>query len=141
METPVRVTAAVIVRADDRSPTTVLVCQRAADEVRHPLKWEFPGGKVESGETLAEGLRRELEEELGIVAEIGPLLAATRHHYAGRDTVEISFFAVRGYEGSLTNRVFADIRWAMVTELSGLDFLEGDREFVSQLARGDIALD
>src|SRR5215468_8749864 len=61
----------------------LLVCQRRRDGA-FALKWEFPGGKVEPGETYENGLRRELREELGIEAHIGPEAYRTRHDYPGK---------------------------------------------------------
>ncbi len=135
MSSPIEVTAAVIVR--DRQ---VLVCQRAGNSAHHPGKWEFPGGKREAGESLEECLRRELEEELAIDAEVGGIVATSRHHYEGRGWVELSFFAVRRFRGVPTNRVFADMRWIPTTDLMQLDFLEGDREIVRRLAAGELEL-
>ncbi len=130
----ISVTAGVIRRAG-----TVLACQRAPGG-HHPGKWEFPGGKAEAGESLEAGLRRELQEELGIDAVIGPVLWRTRYQYAGRDPFELTFLLVPDYTGIITNRVFAALRWVPVRRLSELDFLEGDREFVGLLGRGKIAL-
>jgi putative transposase len=130
----IQVTAGVIVR-DGR----VLVCQRAPGG-HHPGKWEFPGGKVEPGESLEECLRRELREELGIDATIGALRWTTRHQYPGRDPFVLSFFLVARYTGTLENRIFADVRWTSVDALGGFDFLEGDREFVAALAAGSVRL-
>lgn len=70
-----RVVAALIVRQD-----RLLVCQRTAGQPM-PLKWEFPGGKVESGEQPDEALRRELQEELGIDASVGEEVACLEHRY------------------------------------------------------------
>src|SRR6185369_13031126 len=97
------VAAGVIVR-DDR----VLVCQRPPGG-HHPGKWEFPGRKVEPGEELTAGMRRELDEELGIDAVVGRVLWRTRHHYAQREPIEITFFCIPSYSDTLTNRVFAGI--------------------------------
>lgn len=133
MTSRVEVTAGVIVERQ-----RVLVCQRVAGS-RHGLKWEFPGGKREAGETLAECLRRELEEELGIVAAIGAVLATTRHNYEGGE-LEITFFEVDHFEGVPTNRIFADMRWVKITELEGVDFLEADLAFVRRLAKGRVTL-
>jgi 8-oxo-dGTP diphosphatase len=123
----IQVTAGVIAHH-----STVLVCQRAAGG-HHAGKWEFPGGKVEPGEGLQDGMRRELEEELGIDAEIGAVLWRSEHEYAGRAPFALTFFAVLGYRGTITNRCFADMRWVPVAELGSFDFLDGDRDFIMQL--------
>ncbi|OFW08605.1 MAG: hypothetical protein A3H27_09110, partial [Acidobacteria bacterium RIFCSPLOWO2_02_FULL_59_13] len=76
----------------------VLVCQRP-HQGDFPGKWEFPGGKIEPGEDPQAALRRELQEELGIVAEIGEEVWRVEHQYAGRAPVLLLFFAVRQYRG------------------------------------------
>ena len=126
------VTAALIVR-DDR----VLVCQRTKYQTM-PLKWEFPGGKVERGEQPSGALRRELEEELGIVACIGDEVARIKHTYKNGNAVELRFFLVREFEGEVENRIFADLQWAERARLPDYDFLEADRELVRQIAAGQI---
>ncbi len=130
----VQVTAGVIARAG-----RVLVCQRLPDG-HHPGKWEFPGGKVETGETLEAGLRRELHEELGIDATIGRLLWRTEHQYAGRPPFALTFLLVEEYAGTPINRAFAAMRWVPLAELGAFDFLEADRGFVAALSRGDVLL-
>jgi len=115
----------------------VLICQRRADD-HHPGKWEFPGGKVERRESLAQALRRELREELGIDARIGQVLWRTRYAYPGRQPISLTFMRVTAHRGTLTNRVFATIDWAAVGTLGRFDFLEGDREFVAQLDAGNV---
>jgi 8-oxo-dGTP diphosphatase len=130
----VQVAAGLLVRG-----RTVLACQRPPDQ-QHPGKWEFPGGKREPGETLAECLRRELHEELDIDAEIGAQVWSTEHTYAGREPVALTFFAVPAFRGTLRNRVFADIRWVEITALPELDFLDADRDLIERLASGEIVL-
>ena len=130
-----KVTAGVLARGD-----CVLVCQRPPGG-HHPGKWEFPGGKLEPGEDLPACMRRELEEELGIEATVGPVLWETRHQYPDRDPVELTFFRIAQYAGTLTNRVFAALAWVPIEDLATVDFLDGDREFVVQLMRGRIRLD
>lgn len=127
-----RVVAALIVNAD-----RILACQRTRHQVM-PLKWEFPGGKIEEGEQPRAALRRELEEELGIEATIGDEVARIHHEYPGGGSVELRFFAVREYQGEIENRIFREIRWVMRTELLELDFLEADRSLVRDLAAGKI---
>jgi 8-oxo-dGTP diphosphatase len=128
------VAAGIIVRAEE-----VLACRRPQGGP-HPLKWEFPGGKREAGETLPQCLRRELREELGIRADVGRELYSNRHDYPERQTVEIHFFLVPVYRGSLVNRGFAEIRWVAVEDLRTLDFLDGDREFIFRLERREVDL-
>ena len=74
-----------------------LVCQRTRHQTM-PLKWEFPGGKIEEGEQPRDALRRELEEELGIHAKVGDEIARLQHTYPNGGTVELRFFVVREYE-------------------------------------------
>jgi 8-oxo-dGTP diphosphatase len=118
----------------------ILVCQRRPDEP-HGLKWEFPGGKREPGESMEVCLRRELREELGIDAEVGAEVWRTEHVYPGRVPVALVFFRVPAYRGALENRVFAEVRWVAVDELAALDFLEADRELIARLRRHEIAFD
>ena len=106
-----------------------LVCQRRHDAA-FALKWEFPGGKVQAGETLQAALRRELREELGIEAEIGAERYRTRHHYPGQYTVELIFFDVIDFRGAPQNDVFEQICWASLDALPTFDLLDGDAELI-----------
>ena len=115
----------------------VLVCQRTRHQTM-PLKWEFPGGKIEEGEQPRDALRRELDEELGIEAIVGDEVARIRHQYKNGSSVELRFFVVRDYKGELENKIFKDMRWAGRTELPSFDFLEADLELVKDLASGKI---
>jgi 8-oxo-dGTP diphosphatase len=127
-----RVVAALIVK-DGK----LLVCQRTRHQTM-PLKWEFPGGKIEEGEQPRDALRRELDEELGIVATIGDELARIQHEYPNGGMVELRFYVVRDYLGELENRIFRDIQWAEPADLSKFDFLEADLTLVKDLAAGKL---
>jgi len=127
-----RVVAALIV-----NDSQILACQRTRHQPM-PLKWEFPGGKIEEGEQPRDALRRELEEELGIEATIGNEVARIHHEYPGGGAVELRFFEVRKYQGEIENRIFREIRWVGRTELLQLDFLEADRTLVRDLAAGKL---
>ncbi len=131
---PLLVSAGIIHR--DRR---VLVGQRRKG-VRHSLKWEFPGGKVEQGETPRRALIRELWEELRIHATIGSELARYQHEYPNGSCIHLLFFAVPGFSGEPAARVFEQISWVDLEELAALDFLEGDLDFIHRLARGDFSL-
>lgn len=127
-----RVVAALILK-DDK----ILACQRTRHQVM-PLKWEFPGGKIEEGEQPRDALRRELEEELGIEAEIGNEVSRMVHHYPGGGSVELRFFEIHQYQGEIENRIFREIRWVERSALTKLDFLEADLTLVKDLAAGKI---
>jgi 8-oxo-dGTP diphosphatase len=127
-----RVVAAVIFK-DGK----ILVCQRTRHQTM-PLKWEFPGGKIEEGEQPRDALRRELEEELGIDAKIGHEVSRVRHEYPGGGAVELRFFVVHEYHGKIENKIFRDVQWAPRSELSRYDFLEADLPLVRDIADGKI---
>lgn len=129
------VVAAVIVR-DGR----VLACQRSGAG-KFPLKWEFPGGKIQSGETPENALERELREELGVAAKIGSEIFRARHKYPKmNESVELIFFRALLSSTQIENRVFNDVRWLPPKDLPDLDFLKADRELLRKLASGEISL-
>jgi 8-oxo-dGTP diphosphatase len=115
----------------------LLVCQRTRHQTM-PLKWEFPGGKIEEREQPRDALRRELEEELGIDATIGDEVARIQHEYPNGGMVELRFFVVRTYQGEIENRIFKDIQWSMPQDLPKYDFLEADLTLVRDLAAGKL---
>jgi 8-oxo-dGTP diphosphatase len=127
-----RVVAALIFQEDK-----ILVCQRTRHQTM-PLKWEFPGGKIEEGEQPRDALHRELDEELGIDAKIGQEVSRILHEYPGGGSVELRFFRVTEYKGIIENRIFRDLRWSRRSELSQYDFLEADLTLVRDLADGKI---
>lgn len=123
------VVAALIFRGD-----RLLVCQRRA-QGSFPLKWEFPGGKVERGEEYVGALRRELREELGIEIRSAREVFRHQHLYPNGSEVELIFFRVDDYREALVNRVFQQILWVETQRLKELDFLEGDLPLVEKLSR------
>jgi 8-oxo-dGTP diphosphatase len=115
----------------------LLVCQRTRHQTM-PLKWEFPGGKIEEGEQPRNALRRELEEELGILATIGDEVKRIQHEYPNGGMVELRFFVVREFQKELENRIFKDMQWADPRDLPKYDFLEADLLLVRDLAAGKL---
>jgi 8-oxo-dGTP diphosphatase len=112
----------------------ILVGQRQPTQ-SHPLKWEFPGGKVEPGETPAQALTRELEEELDIHDSAGAEVTRYPYTYPGKNTIELIFFRVTRFGGEPRNLIFHELRWAARAELPTLDFVEGDREFLHGITK------
>jgi len=131
MSSIIRVSAGIITQGSQ-----LLICQRRSQDL-HALKWEFPGGKANDGEGDAACLRRELREELQIDATIGEQLYQTVHHYLSGRSVALTFFHVPSYMGEIVNTQFHSLVWAEPIQLSEYDFLEGDLDFVTRLARGD----
>ena len=129
-----QVVAALIVRENK-----ILICQRTRHQTM-PLKWEFPGGKIEPGEKPEAALGRELDEELGIQAAIGRKVAEVRHNYDNGSTVELHFFLVEDFSGEIQNRIFKEVRWVAREEMPRYDFLEADVALVKDIAAGKVAL-
>jgi 8-oxo-dGTP diphosphatase len=122
----------------------VLACQRRSDAC-YPLKWEFPGGKIEQGETPSQALARELFEELEIQAEIGEEFFRQEWIYPdgvdnpGKDgAFRVFYHIVHSFSGTPFNKVFHEIRWVSLSELQALDILEGNREAVALLVKHGI---
>ena len=122
-----RVVAAVIEREG-----RILVGQRPPGK-SHPLLWEFPGGKVEAGESLRDALMRELREELEIDAEVGREVDRYEFGYAKQQPIELIFFEVSAFGEEPVNRAFHEVRWVARGDLKEYDFLEGDRQFIARL--------
>jgi 8-oxo-dGTP diphosphatase len=116
----------------------ILACQRRRGDT-FELMWEFPGGKLQAGETAAEGLARELLEELGVEARVGEEVFRTRHRYAEmREEIELIFFAAVVDPAAISNIVFESMEWRAPESLGELNFLPADREFVGKLGRREI---
>lgn len=128
---PILVVAGILQKGD-----SILICQRLRSDA-YGLQWEFPGGKVEDGEQLPTALRRELEEELAIQAEVGGEVLRLRHRYPDR-YVEVVFFALKSYRGEIRNQVFEAIQWAPRAKLTEYNFLEADRDVVNRLVKGEL---
>jgi 8-oxo-dGTP diphosphatase len=116
---------AAIIERDGR----ILICRRKPEQT-HPLQWEFPGGKVEPGETPEAALARELAEELAVLDAAGREITRQQFTYPGKDPIELIFYRVESFTGEPENQVFHEMRWERPPALAAFDFVEGDREFL-----------
>jgi mutator protein MutT len=129
-----------VVAALIESEGKLLVCQRRRGS-KFELLWEFPGGKREPGETLETALARELYEELGVIARIGPEVHRLRHQYATTGVpFELVFFAAAAARDEIRNLEFERIEWCEPIALPQLNFLDADKDLVAKLTSGEIPL-
>lgn len=128
------VVAAVIEREDRR----LLIGQRRKND-SSPLKWEFPGGKVQNGEPPEAALARELREELGVTLTKCAEIGRVNHRYANiADELEIRFYAAGFAEPEITPLCFERVAWVLPRELADYDFLAANAPLIAQLATGRI---
>jgi 8-oxo-dGTP diphosphatase len=95
-------------------------------------KWEFPGGKVEEGETDGEALVREYDEEFGVAVLPGPFLASASFVHNGK-TYSLNAYEVRQQSLDFTLREHSAWRWAELADIEGLDFADSDRKLLPDL--------
>ena len=128
---PIQVVAAVIWR-DGR----LLLGQRPASRSA-PGQWEFPGGKVQGGETPEGALVRELAEELGVTARVGELIAETVIDSEPAGALHLAFYAVE-IAGEPAAHHHQALRWVLPSELEALDLMPGDRAFARRLGDQEV---
>ncbi len=128
---PLLVVAAALLRRGAGGGIEVLIAQRPPGKWQAG-RWEFPGGKIEAGETPAAALRRELMEELGINALGLVELRRFRHDYPDR-SVEIALWLVPRFEGELRGRDGQALRWVAPADLNHCDLLEADLPMIEPL--------
>lgn len=97
-------------------------------------KWEFPGGKIEEGETPEECLARELYEEFQITASIGEFYCESEHDY-GDKHIRLLAYRAHHLSGDFNLDSHDEIQWVKCSELESYDFAEADRPIVSQLQK------
>jgi 8-oxo-dGTP diphosphatase len=147
------VVAAIITRN-----SRILICQRRRDKA-FPLKWEFPGGKVEPGETPTDALSREILEELGIRISIGREIYRRQYQYAELSApIELVFYLAKLLKRSDAaklsdkqiaselarfnlSRAFNEVRWVSPAELREYDFLAANEDLISQISSGSLILE
>ena len=115
----------------------ILICQRK-EEGDHPLKWEFPGGKLKDNENNQEALKRELKEELSI--EINEMIYFDEYLYEYKKLskiLKLVFFQIFQFEGEIQNKVHQQLKWIDISKLGDYDFLEGDLKIINKVMNND----
>ena len=115
----------------------ILICQRK-EEGDHPLKWEFPGGKLKDSENNKEALKRELKEELSI--EVNEMIFFDEYLYEYKKlskNLKLVFFQIFQFEGEIQNKVHQQLKWIDISKLGEYDFLEGDLKIINKLKNND----
>ena len=118
----------------------ILICQRPPNN-EHPLKWEFPGGKVKKQEEPQQALKREINEELKITIEYPIYLCDYMFEYQDLGKkVKLFFFLINEYSGEISNTVHNQLKWIEIKQLSDYDFLEGDHEIIKKILKNDLEI-
>ena len=118
----------------------ILICQRK-EEGDHPLKWEFPGGKLKDNENNEEALRRELKEELNLEIVEMSFFDEYLYEYAKLSKkLKLIFFQIFKFEGQIQNKVHQQLKWIDISNLSDYDFLEGDLKIINKLINNDFSI-
>ena len=115
----------------------ILICQRKK-EGDHPLKWEFPGGKLKDSENNKEALKRELKEELSI--EVNEMIFFDEYLYEYKKlskNLKLVFFQIFQFEGEIQNKVHQQLKWIDISKLGDYDFLEGDLKIINKVMNND----
>ena len=110
----------------------ILLCQRHHSSKRFPLKWEFPGGKVEKKETIEAAIIRELKEELDIDCYKIVKIDAYEYAYENESSFQLHFFKIESYKGSIKNLQFENMLWVRSEDIPHYDILDGDKPFLKR---------
>lgn len=109
----------------------VLVGQRVVKD-QYYKKWEFPGGKLESGESVEQALTREFKEEVGIDVLQSDSFMQIEHDYPDRH-VRLYVQTINGYAGQVQSQEGQALKWVNIGDLNGLDFLQGNKVMIEAL--------
>lgn len=110
-----------------------MICQRPAHKARG-LLWEFVGGKVEPGETMAQALIRECQEELDITVDVGECFTQVDHVYPDIH-IRLSLFHCTIAEGIPSLLEHADLKWILPSEIPNFDFCPADEEILNLIQK------
>ena len=128
----IRVTAAIIEKEGK-----ILIAKRKVGDDLFAGLWEFPGGKIEEGETPKECMARELKEELDIEVEVGELITSNLHKYPHGE-FELLAYKVKHISGEITLNDHDEIKWVTVDEMSHFEFPPADIPIITNLGNAKI---
>ena len=115
----------------------LLICQRPNFK-DHPLKWEFPGGKIKNDETNEEALIREINEELSInIINYEELISYNFNYKDLNKKVFIYFYLVNNFSGKIINNFHKELKWIEIKVIREYDFLEGDLKIIDHISSND----
>lgn len=115
----------------------LLICQRPNFK-DHPLKWEFPGGKIKNDETNEEALIREINEELSInIINYEELISYNFNYKDLNKKVFIYFYLVNNFSGKVLNNFHKELKWIEIKDIREYDFLEGDLKIIDHISSND----
>ena len=123
----IRVTAAIL----EKNSKILIAKRKTGDELFAGL-WEFPGGKVEKGETPKECMARELREELDIDVEVGELITSNKHKYP-HGIFELLAYRVKHISGEMVLNAHDEIKWVTADEMSNFEFPPADIPIINEL--------
>ena len=111
----------------------LLICQRPKFK-DHPLKWEFPGGKIKKNETSEDALIREINEELSInIFNYNELISYNFFYSDLGKTVFINFYLIKNFTGKILNNFHNQLKWIEIKDIREYDFLEGDLKIIDYI--------
>ena len=111
----------------------LLICQRPKFK-DHPLKWEFPGGKIKKNETSEDALIREINEELSInIFNYNELISYSFNYSDLGKAVFINFYLIKNFTGKILNNFHNQLKWIEIKEIREYDFIEGDLKIIDYI--------
>lgn len=125
MQAAIRVTCAIIIESNR------VLCAQRSENMSHPLLWEFPGGKIEAGETASACIIREIKEELNIEINILERLESHFHTYPQKQEIELIPFICSFIGSNIKLKEHKCIRWVLVKDLDKLDWAAADLPIVT----------
>tara|TARA_Y100001935_G_C17158518_1_gene434075 strand:- start:106 stop:516 length:411 start_codon:yes stop_codon:yes gene_type:complete len=128
----IKVVAGLILQNDK-----LLICQRPKFK-DHPLKWEFPGGKIKKHESSEDALIREINEELSInIISYKELISYSFNYSNLNKTVIINFYLIKNFRGNILNNFHIQLKWIEIKDIHEYDFIEGDLKIIDYINSND----